>query len=174
MPQSVEIKKVADTPQARACWLLQFCQRDLTQLTGQALEQLQSEWVEFQGSIWQSKKHPTRDKLLEWQKNVKGKLDKLKKGQPWAMDCHLWRQLELVNDQFNKRQMTYALPTGTENQYLIRVMDALEAVANDLRLCARVKCRRMFVRTKRQTYCSARCRGTEGKRKYRKKKTKLP
>lgn len=176
MPQSVEIKKVADTPQARACWLLQFCQRDLTQLTGQALEQLQSEWVEFQENIWQSKKPPAHDRLLEWQKEMKGKLDELKKGQSWGMDCGLRRTLKIVNGRLKTQRwmnaltkMTYPLPTGTENPYLIRVMDALEAVANDLKLCARVKCQKMFVRSKRQTYCSARCRGTEGKRKYRQK-----
>ncbi len=169
MSQSAENKNVVDTPQARACWLLQFCQRDITQLTGQDLNQLQNEWIKFQGSIWKGGQPPVRSRLVQWQKEVKGKLDELKKGQSWAMDCDLWRQLELVNGQLHTRQRTYPLPTGTENQYLIIVMDTLEAVANDLRLCAREKCQKMFVRSKRQTYCSARCRGTEGKRKYRQK-----
>lgn len=169
MPQSVGIKKVADTPQARACWLLQFCQRDLTQLTGPDLKQLQSEWVEFQGSIWKGGHPPIRSRLVQWQQEVRVKLDELKNGQPWSLDCGVWRQLRIVNGQLHTQQRTDPLPTGTENSYLIRVMDTLGAVSNDLRLCAREKCRKMFVRTKRQTYCSARCRGTEGKRKYRQK-----
>lgn len=174
MSQGVGNKKLADTPHARACWLLQLCQRDLTQMTGQALEQLQSEWVEFQGGIGAGKKLPAKNRLVQWQEEVNGKLNELKNGQPWVMDCYLWRQLKLANGPFNTQQRTYPLPTGTESQFLIRVMDTLEAVANDLRLCAREKCRKMFVRSKRQAYCSTRCRGTEGKRRYRKKKTKLP
>lgn len=174
MPQSVEIKRLMDTPQARACWLLQFCQRDLTQMTGQALEQLQSEWVEFQGSIWKGGQPPVRSRLIQWQQEVRGKLNELINGQRWVLECYLWRQLRIVDSQLHTQQRTGLLSPKEEPNYLIRVMDTLEAASDDLRLCAREKCRKMFVRTKRQAYCSARCRGTEGKRRYRKKKTKLP
>jgi hypothetical protein len=155
-----------NTPQAHACWLLQFCEYDFTQLKEQALGQLQSEWVEFQANIWKGNP-PVRNRLAQWQQEVKGKLDELKKGQSWVMDCGLWRQLQIVDGHLHTQQRTYLRPPEAENKYLIRVMDTLEAVANDLRLCEREKCQKMFVRIKRQAYCSARCRGTEGKRKYR-------
>jgi hypothetical protein len=160
-------KKLTETPYARARWLLQFCQRDLSELTAQALEQLQNEWVEFQGNKWTGNHPPVQNRLVQWQQEVRGKLEELKIGQPWALDCGLWRQLEFVNGQFSTQQRTYPLPSGDENRYLIKVMDTLEVVSNDLMLCAREKCRAIFVRTMRQAYCSARCRGTEGKRRYR-------
>jgi hypothetical protein len=171
----MESTKPMDTPLTRACWLLQFCRYDLTQLTDQELRQLQSEWVDFQWGMWKGKRPPVRDWLIEWQQEVRGKLDELKNGQRWVLDCGLWRQLELVNDQLDAKARTYPFADGAENKLLVKGMDTLEAVSNDLRVRAREKCRNLYVRTKRQDYCSVRCRGTEGTQRYRKKKTnKLP
>jgi hypothetical protein len=170
----MESIKPKDTPHSRACWLFRFSQSDLTQLTGQELGQLQSEWVEFQAVMWRGAHPPVQNRLIEWQQEVRGKLDELKNGQRWNLDCGLWRQLELVNGQLDAKAITHAPSTGSQSYLLIKVMDTLEAVAHDLRLCKRDKCRELFLRTKRQAYCSARCRGTEGTQRYRKKKTKLP
>ena len=165
-------QKIKDTPRTRACWLFQFCQCDLTLVKDQALEQLQNEWVKFQAPLW-SGLPPVRNRLLQWQQEVNSKINELQNGQRWSLDCGLWRQLEFVNGQLNPRQRTSPLPDGAASKFLIRVMDTLEAVANDLRLCKREDCGTVFVKTKRQAYCSARCRGTEGTRRYRKNVTKL-
>jgi hypothetical protein len=93
----MESKKPKDTPHTRACWVLRFCRYDLTQLTDQELGQLQSEWVSFQGDMWKSNRPPVRNTLVQWQQEVRGKLDELRGGQPWPLDCRLLRQLELVN-----------------------------------------------------------------------------
>jgi len=161
-----------DTSHNRACWLLQFCERDLTQLTDQALGQLQGEWVEFQRGRWKWDRPPAQSRLTQWQQAVIAKLDELKNGQSWSLDCGLWRQLALANGEVHVERNTYA--RAHDDKHLVRVVDTLEAVSNDLRVCAREKCGRLFVRTKRQAYCSARCRGTEGTQRYRKKKSKLP
>lgn len=167
-------KKLPDSPQARAHWLLQFCQCDISELTDQDLGQLQNEWVEFQGDLWKGNHPPIQSTLVQWQQEVNGKINDLKNGLRWSLDCGLWRQLELVNGQLNAQQRAYTLSAGADNPLLFRVMNTLAMVSNDLRLCAREKCRVIFVRTKRQAYCSPRCRGTEGTQRYRKKKTSPP
>jgi hypothetical protein len=56
-----------------------------------------------------------RNRLVQWQQDVSGKLDELKNGQPRSMDCELWRQLELLNGHLAARQKTYDLLTGTNS-----------------------------------------------------------
>ena len=60
---------------------------------------------------------------------------------------------------------------GTQlNEPHANALTSLSDVADRLAECQNESCKRIFLRTKRQTYCSPRCRDTVNKRAYRKRK----
>ena len=153
-----------------ARWLIEFVRSDPDQWTAEVIGNFQNKWATLLGALWKGHKPPGSSRMNDWHLEVGMTVKKLEQGEPWAQDCRLWRQIRFDTGQ---AIVTHRItPLENDNYLLKRVMDALEAAGEDMRICQRQDCQKLFVRTKRQAYCSAKCRGTELKRRYRKKQSK--
>lgn len=151
---------------AAARWLIEFVRSDPGKWTAEVIGNFQNKWATLLGTLWKGEKPPGSSRMNNWHQELGKTVEKLEQGEPWAEDCKLWRQI-----RFDAGQAIIAYRTNPleKDGYLIRAMDAFEAAGEDMRICQRPDCQKLFVRSKRQAYCSAKCRGTELKRRYRKK-----
>lgn len=160
-----------DHESTAARWLIEFVRSDPEQWTAQLIGDFQTKWAALLKASGQGHKPPGSSRMKDWHQEL-GKIVKtLEAGKPWSGDCSLWRQVQINEGQLVPRRRTSPSDSDT-NKFLTKVMDVFEESSTDMRICQRQDCERLFVRTKRQTYCSAKCRGTELKRRHRKKQSK--
>lgn len=156
---------IGQTPNNRVRWLLDFYQRDISELSPTEREQIALEWVVFLGeSPSQNFILPSRDQLTTWQQRIRDGIGRLAEGQTW---CHKARaNLELrVEDGKVGSKLTLQKKGNAFRPAEFKAMEALLGIP--LRFCANEKCHRPFIRSRRMRYCSPRCRGTVNTRKYR-------
>jgi hypothetical protein len=157
-----------------AQWLLDFVRSDAGLWRREHAEAHQKRWAALMGSLWERKHPPAVSTLVKWHDELQRIVERLEKGEGWAVDCHLWRQIRmeggkpLVDDATTSPRKEHHADADT-TKFLIKAMDVFYAIWDDMRLCGRSDCGKLFVRTKRQEYCSETCRGTVGKRRYRRK-----
>jgi hypothetical protein len=151
----------------RARWVLEFCQTDFLKARGEE----RTKWSEgLREFVWPFSENtkPISAKSIDvtW-RSLSRKLRGLREGQPWRENVSvrlvLQRQGNTVKGeaQFNDAGIAWI-----EDQAMI----ALAEVAGLLTVCANASCERLFIREKRQAYCSLRCRDTVNKRAYRKRR----
>jgi hypothetical protein len=161
-----------DHESSAARWLIEFVRSDPGKWTDAVTAVFQKKWVTLLGTqYWKSTSLPSSARMKDWHQEL-GKIVKtLEAGKPWSGDCSLWRQVQINEGQLVPRRITSPSDSDT-NKFLTKVMDVFEESSTDMRICQRQDCEKLFVRTKRQAYCSAKCRGTELKRRHRKKQSK--
>lgn len=142
-----------------AQWLMKFARSEPSTWTAELISDYEKNWLEFLGPGQQTS-------LKKWHQGTRSFLEDLEAGKKRVELCRLWRQISIEAGQVKITCSTS--PDSGKEMYLTKVMDAFEAAGRDMMLCRREDCRKLFVRTKRQEYCSETCRGTVGKRKYRK------
>jgi len=165
---------VGGSPESRARWLLKFAQATLPSLKGDDLLQLRTECAVFRGSDLHLRMRkggvsplqlPSQSELKQYQHDLTQRLTKLAQGQAWRVTMAADNVLRVENgrlfSQTTLRQLNEA------DIFSVKAWEAISNVHDSYRRCARQECNRPFIRTKRQTYCSTRCRGTVNKRKYR-------
>ena len=167
--------QVGHTPEQRARWLLDFCRKDIS--TQEPDERLQLEWAMFLGTdplqkqaedgstFWH--RLPSQNQVTSWQSNVNKKLLKLAKCEPWILDVKADHKLFVQNGVLKSET---SLKTEDHWPALFQVMETLTALGDRFRFCLNKTCYRPFIRTKRQRFCSSRCREIDIKRRYRQKK----
>lgn len=169
---------IGSTPEQRARWLLDFCLCDFMNLERGQRSQLCQEWAIFvRGDRllkttggYLVKPHPFEEDQTKhlWRK-LDQMLEDLRDGEPWDFPMKGRRRYKIPPDG-RLIVETILDPPFERDEPLLKAMEALESVANRFRFCANEACSHPFIRTKRQRYCSSRCRGTVIKRKYRQKR----
>lgn len=149
----------------RACWILDFCQTDFRKARGEE----RTKWNEGLRAFARpfSDKKPIYAKYIDvtWY-SLHHKLRDLREGKPW--DTNVTTRLVLRRAgrtitgeaQFKDLGPDWIVELGAI---------ALGEVVGLLTICANKPCERLFIREKRQAYCSLRCRDTVNKRAYRKR-----
>jgi hypothetical protein len=106
---------------------------------------------------------------MDWQVELCRQLASLARGEPWTQ-----RVVKAVTwtVRGGALSMTSRCPSSPydEGWPLLRAMEDLAAATKPLRMCGNEACRRWFIRTKRQLYCSSTCTRTVTTRRYRERK----
>jgi hypothetical protein len=165
---------VGGSPDSHARWLLKFAQAALTGLKGDDLLQLRMECAVFLGSDLQLRRRkggvspsqlPSQIQLKQWQQDLNQGLTMLARGQAWSITTEADNALRVENGRLVSQTTLKYL--HEVDKFSVTAWEVINNVRDFYRHCERQECNRPFLRTKRQTFCSARCRGTVNKRKYR-------
>lgn len=113
---------------------------------------------------------PNITQVRQWQRDLKRELKALEQGQEWKP-----AQAGLqVAFRFNAGKLVVVkriTPLHQADQFMLKAVETLVNAKDSVRQCAREDCKRLFIETEKQgrpqDYCSATCRGTVGKRRYR-------
>ena len=120
------------------------------------------------------KRHPfEEDQIKHLWSELDQMLKDLRDGKPWDFPMKGKRRYKIPRDGRLVVE-TILDPQFEIDKPLLKAMDVLESVANRFSYCSNETCSHPFIRTKRQRYCSSRCRGTVIKRRYRQKSKAQP
>lgn len=160
-------------PSSRAQWLLDFSQSDFPNMSDEERQRWGTELGEFSGALSHDPKRPNRildPKYVEevWQ-TLRTPLQSIGMGHVWS---------ETVEAKLTSRQEAGIVTTVTELfthslQVVKHAAILFAKLDGALAVCANGPCGRFFIKKKRQTYCTTRCRDTVNKRAYRKRRTNL-
>lgn len=162
--------RIGFTPTRRIEWLLEFAKLDLSQITDQNLLSLQQQILMFldQEEDILRNRLPQRHQILGWQGQTQEGLKKISKGKSWGV--------EIAGRLIAERRGVRIVNSSTRHAarqdhwpFTFHSINTLIQGANLLRYCANAKCSQLYLRNKRQNYCSIRCRDAVNKRLYRKR-----
>lgn len=160
--------RVGSTPTSRVRWLLEFANEDLSQITEQDLILLQQQILVFlnQPEDVRRDRLPGKHRMLEWQGQVARGLKNLSQRRSW--ETRITGNLIAERKDARIADSSTHIPTGQDHwPFTFQAINALIQGADSLRFCANTKCSKLYLRNKRQEYCSTRCRNAANKRLYR-------
>ena len=161
-------------PSGRAQWLLDFSQSDFPNLSGEERRRWGTELGEFIGVMSHDPKRPDLTLGQQYVDQVWQALQRLL--QSIVKEDHVWSQT--VEATLTICQKGGIVTTVTELYSELRSdpfeMETYAAILfaqldGPLAICANRACNRAFIKSRRQTYCTVRCRDTVNKRAYRKR-----
>jgi len=160
--------RVGQTPESRARWLVDFHAQNLSETEGEALGRLRYEAIVFLGMETDepSPRLPSKDQLDEWQNKLQRSFHALANGRSRLRAV---RQIIRYEDNRIVVQETERQVTKAYWPFWAKAMNTMIQAGDIFRFCANEKCKRPFIRRKRGSYCSVRCRNTVNKRNYRKR-----
>lgn len=108
------------------------------------------------------------DNLYRYWLVLRKVLRALQQAKPWSVSLKAYLSLSMRNGTFvaETKYSSFRQIQEPDRRAILTLMD----VADRLAVCQNQSCKCVFLRTKRQTYCSPRCRDTVNKRAYRKRK----
>jgi hypothetical protein len=174
------LKRVGETLESRARWLLSLANQEaLADLSEPEQRGIRWEMAVFCGD----RANPEVGAVLRvtevtaerWHSRIKEGLRRLAKGRAWghALVTHmsLWIPLQAQWEKLKIGRPDTLYVTRTDKESLMHAVCAvILAVENRLRRCRRSTCGRLFLRRKRQAYCSPRCSSVARMRRYRHRK----
>jgi hypothetical protein len=89
-----------------------------------------------------------------------------------SINFSLWRSPEYKSSRgdkprrFKSGAVEYVIRAGWPDIFWLAVADLLRIYGDRIRQCQRVSCGKIFIRTKRQDYCSAQCSQSARSKKY--------
>ena len=161
--------RVGSTPTSRVRWLLEFAKLDLSQIPEHDLLPVQREVFVFLGQAEDvlSNQPLDKDRILDGQRRIAMSLKALSRGKPWKTRI----TANLIVERKDARITSISTHTpATQDPWALFQFHAITALtqgADSLRFCANVECSQLYLRNKRQEYCSTRCRDAVNKRLYR-------
>lgn len=162
-------RTVGQTTQARARWLLSFA------YAGEAILRLRPMRVEcavFLGRDLGTRRKdgyavniPRDMEVRQWRRELNRLLDQLRAHQIVTVNALATVIVTYTNTELMVKSSL--APEKEAGRFEIESLNALIAVADQLRFCKNEKCPCALIRNKRQDYCSPRCRDTVNHRMHR-------
>ncbi len=166
------LQRVGRAPDAQARWLLGFAQSNLKQLSRDDWLNRWSETLAFalveEGALPFALFLPGPQVLRRWQAVVRRGLGVIAAGRSWPITLGPQRyELQLRRDVLTAGRVWKAegFWAHLRQAFLAAVVRTLGTVGTRFRLCQR--CRRPFIKRKRQTYCTSKCSQLVRTHKYR-------
>src|SRR5262245_43138195 len=167
------LRRVGETSEARARWLLEFAWRDLTTLSVTERNRLEMELMAFieKGYSEEPEAYATDPRnaareLAKCQEWIVAGLAELKRGQPWHISLEFRPVYAVLLDQ--RRVVRTRTPLTDELIIPFReatLWDIVPVFVQRLRFCQRQICGRPLIARKRQRFCTQRCARTHLVRK---------
>jgi len=175
MPQPIDTEslrkakaRVGQTPESRARWLVDFYAQNLGETEVEALKRLRYEAIVFLGVETDDPcpRLPSKEQLEGWQNKLQRSFHALANG---GSRLRAVRQIIIYKDNRIVVQETERQAMKAHWPFWAKAMNTMIQAGDIFRFCANEKCKRPFIRRKRGSYCSVRCRNTINKRNYRKR-----
>jgi hypothetical protein len=168
---------VGDTPESRARWLLSLDSRgDFRRFSQPERHAFGAEMGAFLGRGG----YVPDDEAELWLNRIRAGVRKLAAGKAWGYATvthfNFWIPRPGQRGASGFESVGYIEPKSPhilhhsrtlKDRMAHRICDTLAAVGNRLRRCPRQGCGRLFVRAKRQQYCSPQCASVHRSRRYR-------
>lgn len=190
---SLAAKRVGSTPEDHARWLIDLAYRyntpaDLSTLTAEDVEIILAEMAAFLPDDPARPGEDARSSVREnyairWLTRICNGVRQLNRGRAWehnlVIHYSFWVPLE-VQMRGPIMRLYHLLPKGPRPDKLEvtkalkdamahKICETLASVKGNLRRCRREDCRRLFIRNKRQVYCTPSCASLVRTQRYRAK-----
>lgn len=167
MPLTSEIlSEVGLTPTQRAKWLLRFYGETPSKWDNHKRHEWRSKWRLFlRGAVplTNDLDLPVYPLIKAWWMELHRGMQLLARGEQWVVPVAARIEWEIKSGSLSAQVQC----TRDEESVWAKVSETLLAAGKAFQFCKRCSCRKPFIATKRQQYCSKRCQGTASKQRYR-------